>query len=116
MFNKSQAKEMQKYLKQNKRKYHETKPMKAYKMADEFGKGYEAIEMQKAMKNGCDQNAHRSEQDHPGVDRIERGEKFSGHGLQWVDWPHTAEDHGSVEQGVDPGEVFEKMIAEHAYQ
>jgi hypothetical protein len=24
--------------------------MKAYKMADEFGKGYEAIEMQKAMK------------------------------------------------------------------
>jgi hypothetical protein len=46
----SQAKEMQKYLEQNKRKYHQTKPMKAYKMADEFGKGYEAIEMQKAMK------------------------------------------------------------------
>jgi succinylglutamate desuccinylase len=42
--------EMQKYLNQNKRKYHHTKPMKAYKMADEFGKGYEAIEMQKAMK------------------------------------------------------------------
>jgi hypothetical protein len=50
MFNKSQAAEMQKYLEQNKRKYHQTKPMKAYKMADEFGKGYEAIEMQKAMK------------------------------------------------------------------
>jgi succinylglutamate desuccinylase len=50
MFNKSQAKEMQKYLEQNKRKYHQTKPMKAYKMADEFGKGYEAIEMQKVMK------------------------------------------------------------------
>ena len=47
---KNPAKEMQKYLGQNKRKYHHTKPMKAYRMADEFGKGYEAIEMQKAMK------------------------------------------------------------------
>jgi succinylglutamate desuccinylase len=47
---KNPAKEMQKYLDQNKRKYHHTKPMKAYRMADEFGKGYEAIEMQKAMK------------------------------------------------------------------
>jgi hypothetical protein len=50
MFNKSQAQEMQKHLEQNKRKYRKTKPMKAYKMADEFGKGYEAIEMQKVMK------------------------------------------------------------------
>lgn len=50
MFTKAKAKEMQEYLNRNKRKYHETKPMKAYKMADEFGKGYEAIEMQKAMK------------------------------------------------------------------
>lgn len=50
MLKKSEVKEMQKYLDQNKRKYHHTKPMKAYKMADEFGKGYEAIEMQKVMK------------------------------------------------------------------
>lgn len=44
------AKQIQKYLDENKRKYHHTKPMKAYKMSDEFGKGYEAIEMQKVMK------------------------------------------------------------------
>lgn len=50
MMKKKTVEEMQKYLSQNKRKYHQTKPMKAYKMADEFGKGYEAIEMQKAMK------------------------------------------------------------------
>lgn len=50
MFTKSKSAEMQKYLEQNKRKYHQTKPMKAYKMADEFGKGYEAIEMQKVKK------------------------------------------------------------------
>lgn len=50
MFNKSQAKEMQEHLNKGKRKYHETKPMKAYKMADEFGRGYEAIELQKVMK------------------------------------------------------------------
>ena len=47
---KNPAKEMQKYLDQNKRKYQQTKFMKAYRMADEFGKGYEVIEMQKAIK------------------------------------------------------------------
>jgi hypothetical protein len=47
---KNPAKEMQKYLDQNKRKYQQTKFMKAYRMADEFGKGYEVIEMQKAVK------------------------------------------------------------------
>ena len=47
---KKTVEEMQKYLNQNKRKYHQTKSMKAYKMSDEFGKGYEAIEMQKVKK------------------------------------------------------------------
>ena len=50
MFSRDKAKEMQQHLEQNKRKYHQTKSMKAYKMADEFGRGYEAIEMQKVMK------------------------------------------------------------------
>lgn len=47
---KNPAKEMQKYLDQNKRKVVQFKPMKAYQMSDAFGKGYEAIEMQKVMK------------------------------------------------------------------
>lgn len=48
MYTKDKAKEMEKYL--NKRKSGKSKPMKAYKMSEELGRGYEAIEMKKGKK------------------------------------------------------------------
>ena len=43
-----------------------------------------------------------SEQDDAGVNSIEGSKDLPGIGLQWRDRSHAAEDHGCVEQGIDP--------------
>src|SRR6185295_325786 len=69
--------------------------------------------MQKAMENGSDENAYRSQEDNPRIDGVERRKYFPNIGLQWGDRAHAAEDHGGIEQGIDPGQAFQIMIAQY---
>lgn len=58
--------------------------------------------MQEAVEDRRGKHADRGEQDDPRIQRIERGKYFPRIRSDRVDGPHTAEDHGCVEQGIDP--------------
>lgn len=47
--------------------------------------------------------------------RIGRGKKFSRHGLQLADRPHPTENHGGVQNGVHPWNIFQEMIAQYTH-
>ncbi len=51
------------------------------------------------------------QEDDAGVQRVDRGEYLAGGGLKGVDGTHAAQDHRSVQERIDPGQLVQKMIA-----
>src|SRR3990172_8895371 len=70
--------------------------------------------MQETMENGGYQNTHRSQKDNSRIDCIKGSKDLPCIRMHWVDRPHAAKDHGGIKQGIDPGQVFKKMVADHA--
>src|ERR1051325_8724693 len=70
--------------------------------------------VEEAMEDRRENNAGGDEGDEAGIERVEGGEDLSRNRLHRIDRPHAAEDHRGVQQCVDPGKMFQKMIAENA--
>jgi len=55
-----------------------------------------------------------TDEEQPGEQGIGGGEQLSGVVRDRIDRPHAAEDHGGVQEGVDPRQATEVMVAKHA--
>ena len=60
---------------------------------------------------GAIMNAGDCQERHPGEEGVESSEQFCRGGFERVDRTHAAQDHGCVEQCVDPGETANKVVA-----
>ena len=58
--------------------------------------------VQEAVKDWRDQYTYCYQQDHAGEQSIERGKDFSCSSLQWIDRAHPAQQHGRIDQRIDP--------------
>ncbi|MBK8540402.1 MAG: hypothetical protein IPL60_10395 [Ardenticatenia bacterium] len=70
--------------------------------------------MQQAVEDGDEDQAGGDEEDQAGVQGVERGEELARRGLDVVDGPHAAQEHGGVELGVDPEQAAQVVVARGA--
>ena len=70
--------------------------------------------MQETMKDGRCQHTDGSQKNDSRIDGIKGCEELPGIRLERIYRSHAAEDHGGIEQGIDPRKVFEKVVAQHA--
>ncbi len=70
--------------------------------------------VQEAVSDGRDQHAGDGEERHPGEEGVESSEQFCRGGFERVDRTHAAQDHGGVEQRVDPGKTANEVVASDA--
>jgi hypothetical protein len=72
---------------------------------------FEVEAVEQAMAEGGHHDAYDDEEDDPGEQRVEGGEELSGRAPDRVDRPHAPENHGRVEERVEPGEPLQVVIA-----
>ena len=63
------------------------------------------------MKHGCQHNAGGRDENDAGEKCITGGKYLGGIGVQILHGPHTGEDHGGVQEGIDPTETCDQMVA-----
>ena len=66
------------------------------------------------MEDGGEEEGNGGEEDDAAEEGVEGGEEFGGVGAHGVDGAHAGEDHGGIEQGVDPRQACEMVVAEDA--
>ncbi len=71
--------------------------------------------MQHAMEDRRHQDRGDRDDDEAGVEGVEAGEELAGLGLRRIDRPHAAEQHGGIEEGVDPVQLLEEVIPRHSH-
>ena len=69
--------------------------------------------MEEPVKDGCEEDSHRREEDDSGEQSIRSREDFPGICMQCVHRSHPAEYHGRIDGGVDPAESFEEMVSDY---
>lgn len=67
--------------------------------------------MQEAVNSRSGDDAHGNQYRQTGIQGIATGKDFSRRGVHRRDRPHTTENHGRVEKGIEPGELFGVMVA-----
>lgn len=72
--------------------------------------------VQDAVRDGGEDDASDEYDRQPAVERIEAGEQFAAFGDRSVDRAHAAQQHGGIEEGINPGEAFQPAVAGHADQ
>jgi hypothetical protein len=70
--------------------------------------------VEEAMEDGGEEEGDGGEEDDAAEEGVEGGEEFGGVGAHGVDGAHAGEDHGGIEEGVDPRKAREVMITEDA--
>ena len=70
--------------------------------------------MQYAMRDGRKDDAADGDEGESAEESIGAGKEFGRIGLQLPHRAHAAEDHGGIQQGVDPTEFGDVMIPHHA--
>jgi hypothetical protein len=70
--------------------------------------------VQKAVDCRGKQDAQADQKNQPGKQRVKRGEYLPGGGVKGIDRPHPSEDHGGIDQSVNPWEIFKHVIPDHA--
>lgn len=70
--------------------------------------------MEQSVQERCHEQPGRRKENETGEKRIGAREKLAGGGMKFIDRAHPAENHRRVEEGIDPGEFLQLMIAEHA--
>jgi len=68
------------------------------------------------MGHGRREEPGDGDEEQPGVERVETGEQLARGRLEGGDRSHAAEQHGGVQEAVQPGESFEKVISRHSEQ
>ena len=71
-------------------------------------------EVQKAVEDRGNEDAHGNHHDQPAVEGITAGEELAGPGVQFAHRPHAAQDHGGIDEGIQPGHALKLPIAQDA--
>lgn len=74
----------------------------------------EMEEVEVAMKDGGEEQGNGGKEDDAAEEGVERGKEFGRVGAHGVGGTHAGEDHGGVEQGVDPRKACEVVVTEDA--
>src|SRR5262249_10204512 len=69
-----------------------------------------------AMKNRRDKYPNRYKKNDAGEQRVEGGEQLSGVGMEWINWPHPAQNHGGIQDGINPCHPLQNPVAEDTNQ
>lgn len=72
--------------------------------------------VQEAMEDRCEENPRRHQKYDAGKKRIASREYLPVRGIYDIDRPHAPEYHRGVQERVDPGETFEKMVSHYSYR
>ncbi len=70
--------------------------------------------VQKTVHDRRHQNAGDHQKDDSGEERIKRGEKLSGIRVKFIHRPHAAQNHGGVQECIQPGKTLQNMVAQYA--
>jgi hypothetical protein len=70
--------------------------------------------VEEAMEDGGEEEGDGGEEDDAAEEGVEGGEEFGGVGAHGIDGAHAGEDHGGIEEGVDPRQACEVMVTEDA--
>ncbi len=70
--------------------------------------------MKHPVDQGRQNDARDHQKDHPAVERVEAGKQLAAWCRWRLDWPHSAEEHGCVQERIQPAETLEVRVAHHA--
>ena len=70
--------------------------------------------VQETMVDRREDDANAGDKSDSAKQRIAAGEKFASGGLNWSERAHAGEDHRGVRKRVEPRQLFEIMISNHA--
>ncbi len=68
-----------------------------------------------AVQKGCEQQRRGNDKNQPGIQRKKPRKQLSAKGLRRVDRPHTTQEHGRVEKGVDPRQPLKRNVTNHTH-
>ena len=71
--------------------------------------------MDESVEYWGEQDTHSRDEDESGEQGVCRGEDLPPSGMNRVDRPHAAENHGCIECGVQPGESFEEVVSQNSH-
>ena len=66
------------------------------------------------MENWGEDDANAAEESKAAEEGVAAGKEFSGVGLDGRDRSHAGKNHGGIQESIEPGEVFKKMVAGNA--
>ena len=66
------------------------------------------------MNDWAQHQSRDADQRESTVESVKGGEQFAASRFDWIDRTHAAENHRSVEHGIDPRQAFEVMVAAYA--
>jgi len=66
--------------------------------------------VQEPVHDRGEHHAHAGNEGHAAEQRVERGEPLPGIGKQFDDGPHAGENHGGVDQRIEPLKPSKKMM------
>ena len=72
--------------------------------------------VEEAVHQRSQKDGHRGDENHSAEQGVERGEQFPGDGVKFAHRPHSAQDHRRVQEGVQPGKPFAKVVSDNAQQ
>lgn len=71
--------------------------------------------VQHAMRDRREQQAHERNENQPAEQGVERSKEFCAIRFQFIHRSHARENHGCIQQRIDPRQPRNKMIANDAY-
>jgi hypothetical protein len=70
--------------------------------------------VQHPVNNRRERNAYYADEHQPAKKRVRRSKDFRARIAQLIDWPHSAENHRRLQQGIDPAKTRDPMITRYA--
>ena len=66
-----------------------------------------------AVEDGREQKGDDGDEDEAAKERVDSREDFPAVSIEISQRPHAGENHGGIREGIRPGHLFKKMIANH---
>ena len=70
--------------------------------------------VEEAVPQRGQKDGNRADENHSAKQGVERGEQFTGDGAEFAHRPHSGQDHRGVQEGVQPGEPFAKVVSDNS--
>lgn len=65
------------------------------------------------MQDWREHQRRRDDEDQPSIERIQPREQLPRRGLRWIDRTHTAQEHGRVQERINPRQFLKRHVANH---